>query len=293
MKMNRRNVIKRVLGAAGIAIGSGFLPDRIVRARLNNTLRADSELRSSVCKWCYPDIPLEQLCEAGVDFGLQSVELLDPDEWGILKKYNMTCAMSNGSSLMISRGFNNPAYHDQLKKDYSLLIEKAADSGIEKIVCFSGNRDGLSDKEGLENCLVGLDPVIKHAEKKGVVICMEPLNSVLDHPDYQCDSTEWAVELAKRVDSENFKILYDIYHMQIMEGNVIATIRKYSEFIAHYHTGGVPGRNEIDESQELNYPAICRAIAETGFQGFIGQEFIPKSGDPIQSLRQGIEICTV
>ena len=164
---------------------------------------------------------------------------------------------------------------------------------VPNVVCFSGRREGLSDEKGLAHCAAGLKQIMPVAEEHGVTVCMELLNSTVDHPDYQCDHTEWGVELVERVGSPRFRLLYDIYHMQIMEGDVIRTIRNHHDAIAHYHTGGVPGRNEIDDTQELHYPAIVRAIAETGYEGFIGQEFVPTADDPLRSLREAIEICTV
>ncbi|MEM7551333.1 MAG: TIM barrel protein [Bacteroidota bacterium] len=250
-------------------------------------------LKHSVCRWCYPNIPLEQLCEASKEIGIQSIELLNPQEWIVVKKYGLTCAMANSSPLHITKGFNNPIYHEQLKKDYLGLLSKANDFGIEKIICFSGNRDYVSREGGLENCLKGLDEIIQEASKLGITICMELLNSKIDHIDYQCDKTAWGVELVNRLGNDHFKLLYDIYHMQIMEGDVIRTIQTYSDYFAHYHTGGVPGRHEIGETQELNYSAIMKAIVETGYDGFIGQEFIPSSEKPLESLKEGVRICDV
>ncbi|NJO03650.1 MAG: TIM barrel protein, partial [Bacteroidia bacterium] len=190
-------------------------------------------------------------------------------------------------------GFNDPQYHDQLVKGYLEVIPKAAEAGISSLICFSGNRNGLDDETGMKNCALGLKKIMATAEKYRVNIVMELLNSKIDHKDYQCDHTTWGVALADAIGSDRFKLLYDIYHMQIMEGDVIRTIRDYQKYIAHYHTGGVPGRNEIDESQELYYPAIMKAIVETGYAGFVGQEFIPKRTDKISSLKQGLEICQV
>ncbi len=201
--------------------------------------------------------------------------------------------MANGSPLGIEVGFNDPKNHEQLKKDFLELIPKAADHGLKNIICFSGNRNGISDEAGIENCSKGLAPIVKEAQKYGINIVMELLNSKVDHDDYQCDHTTWGVALADKLGADNFKLLYDIYHMQIMEGDVIATIRKYKDYIGHYHTGGVPGRNEIDETQELNYAAIMKAIQATGFDGFVAQEFIPKRKDALASLQQGVKICDI
>ena len=193
----------------------------------------------------------------------------------------------------LQKGFNNLSHHSQLLKDYSVNIPKAADAGLKNVICFSGNANGLTSQQGLENCARGLDPVMKVAAKYDMLVSMELLNSKVDHKDYQCDYTSWGVKLCEKLGSPNFKLLYDIYHMQIMEGDVIATINKYSKYIGHYHTGGVPGRNEIDETQELYYPAIMQAIVNTGFKGFVAQEFIPKRPDKLASLKQGVVICDI
>ena len=193
----------------------------------------------------------------------------------------------------LTEGFNDPKNHDFLIKSYIEGIDKAADAGVKNLICFSGNRNEISDSQGMEHCAIGLDKVVKHAEKKEVLLVMELLNSKVNHPDYQCDHTNWGVELVKKIGSPNFKLLYDIYHMQIMEGDVIRTIRDNHQYFGHYHTGGVPGRNEIDDTQELYYPAIMEAIVETGYKGFVAQEFIPKNEDALDSLKKAIEICDV
>jgi hydroxypyruvate isomerase len=249
-------------------------------------------IHHSVCQWCYDTIPLEELAEAAKDIGISSVELLNSDQWPAVIKQGLTCAMGYASSLGLTKGFNDPSLHQQFLKDYAAAIPKAADAGIKNLICFSGNRNGLSDIVGLENCARGLEAVVKLASKYNVTIVMELLNSKVDHKDYQCDHTEWGVKLCEKVGSPNFKLLYDIYHMQIMEGDVTDTISKHQNYIAHYHTGGVPGRHEIDESQELYYPAIMKAIVKTGFKGYVAQEFIPK-GDPLTSLRAAVRLCDV
>ncbi len=247
----------------------------------------------SVCRWCYASIPLEALCEMAQECGIHSIELLSPADWGTVLQRGLKVALSNGSSLGIPRGFNDPSHHEQLGKELMEIIPRAADQGIPQIIVFSGNRRGLTDEEGLEHCAAGLAPVVRMAEAYNVRIIMELLNSKIDHPDYQCDHTPWGVRLVDKVGSDHFKLLYDIYHMQIMEGDVIRTIRDYSAYIAHYHTAGVPGRHEIDDSQELNYSAIMKAIADTGFAGFVAQEFIPSGENKLQSLRESIRICSV
>lgn len=248
-------------------------------------------VKQSLCRWCYGGIPLDQLAAAAKKIGYQSIELVTPEEFPTLQEAGLTCAMLSGADA-IDRGFNRTAHHDQLKIALTDHIEFAAKHGLPNVICFSGNRRGMSDEEGLENCTAGLKQIVGLAEKKNVTICMELLNSRVDHGDYMCDRTPWGVELVKQVGSPRFKLLYDIYHMQIMEGDVIRTIRDHKDAIGHYHTGGNPGRHEIDETQELNYPAIMRAIVETGYDGYVGQEFIP-ARDPLTSLAEGFRVCDV
>lgn len=250
-------------------------------------------VKHSVSRWCFDSIPLEKLCEEAVKIGIRSVELQGPEEWPIIKKYGLTCAMPWGAGLGIEKGFNDLKLHDELIASYEAIFPKLQAAGLDKIICFSGNRNGLSDEQGIENCALGLKKLMPSAEKHGVTLVMELLNSKVNHKDYQCDLTEWGVKLCKATGSENFKLLYDIYHMQIMEGDVIATIRKHHKYIAHYHTAGVPGRNEIDNTQELYYPAIIKAIMDTGYTGYIGHEFIPRHLPPVESLKQGVEICDI
>lgn len=263
------------------------------------------KIQHSVCKWCYKDISLEDLCIAGKEFGLTSIDLIDPVDFPTLKKHGMHCAMVNYPSAeveiggvkkkigSIPLGFNRLEHHDTLFALYEEQIKLAVDAGYSNIICFSGNRDGLDDETGLENCAVGLKRLMPLCEKHGVTLTMELLNSKVNHADYMCDLSSWGAALCDKVGSEHFKLLYDIYHMQIMEGDIIATIRDRHQYFSHYHTGGVPGRAEIDETQELHYPAIMRAIVETGFTGWVAQEFIPKREDKIASLKQAVGICTV
>jgi hydroxypyruvate isomerase len=221
---------------------------------------------------------------------------LQPKEFPILKEHRMTCAMVSSPTVDglggIERAWNRVEHHDKLVGAYEARIKEVAEAGMTNLICFSGNRKGLDDEKGIENCALGLKRIMSTAEKYKVNICMELLNSKVNHKDYQCDRTPWGVEVCKQVGSERMKLLYDIYHMQIMEGDMIATIKKYKDYIAHYHTGGVPGRNEIDETQEINYPAVMRAIVDTGYKGFVAQEFIPKR-DPLTSLRQAVGLCDV
>jgi hydroxypyruvate isomerase len=287
--MNRKQALKTIAATAASAVA---LPEI---AKAMNTLPAElkNNINHSVCQWCYGSIPLEDLAKAAKEIGLKSIELLRPNEWATVQKHGLTCAMGYVTEFGLDKGFNDPSLHEKFLKDYSNNIPKAADAGLKNVICFSGNANGLSYEQGLENCAKGLAPVIKIAEKYNITMQMELLNSKVDHKDYQCDHTEWGVKLCEKLGSPNFKLLYDIYHMQIMEGDVIATIRKHQKYIGHYHTGGVPGRNEIDETQELYYPAIMKAIVETGFKGFVAQEFIPKRPDKLASLKQGVGICDV
>ncbi len=286
--MDRRNFMK----SAGLVTGA--LAARVAAdtdSAIRSLRRSDHQVNHSVCKWCYPDMTVSQLAEAAAKLGIQSVELLDPEEWMAARAHGLTCAMANGP-MTIEVGFNHEENHDRLIPDYLKRVEEVAADGLRNVICFSGNRNGISEKRGLDNCVKGLRPVVEAAERAGITVCMELLNSRVNHLDYQCDRTEWGVELCDRVGSDHFKLLYDIYHMQIMEGDIIRTIRTYHPYIAHYHTGGNPGRNEIDESQELNYRAIMEAIVETGHTGYVAQEFIP-TRDPITSLAEAIEICDV
>ncbi len=289
MKITRKQALKTL--AVG-AMGSVTISSMGFSAKDLAPLSLKGNINHSVCQWCYGAMPLEELVQAAKAMGIKSVELLNAEQWPVAIKHGITCAMAYGSSVGLNKGFNDPTLHSQLLKEYSVNIPKAADAGLKSVICFSGNRNGLSDEKGLEHCARGLEPVLKIAAKHNITICMELLNSKKDHQDYQCDHTAWGVQLCEKTGSANFKLLYDVYHMQIMEGDVIATIRKYNKYIGHYHTGGVPGRNEIDESQELYYPAIMRAIVETGFKGFVAQEFIPAK-DPLTSLRAAVTLCDV
>lgn len=257
-----------------------------------NTAWKDN-LNQSICQWCFGNIPLEELCEMAKELGYKSIELLGPKDWPTVQKYGLTCAIAYASDIGLNRGFNDPTLHEELKRQYLENLPKAADAGLKQVICFSGNRNGLSDEAGLENCAKGLEPIVKEAEKLGLMVSMELLNSKVDHKDYQCDRTHWGVELVEKVGSPNFKLLYDIYHMQVQEGDVIATIKNNHEYIGHFHTAGVPGRHEINQSQELNYPAIMTAIYDTGFKGFIGQEFIPTYDSKKMALKEAYGICDV
>ena len=288
-KVTRRSALRKIAGTAALAGAPAILSSSSQAAPPR---RINGQIKHSVSKWCYPDLSIAELAEAGKEFGLQSIELLGPEDWPAVKEHGLTCAMCNGPG-SIEEGFNRLENHDELVPAYEERIHKVAEAGFTNLICFSGNREeGLSDEEGMENCARGLKQITPVAEERGVVLVMELLNSKVNHPGYMCDHTDWGVALCEMVGSDNFKLLYDIYHMQIMEGDVIRTIRNNHEYFAHYHTAGVPGRHEIDETQELYYPAIVRAIEETGYEGFLGQEFVPTK-DPLASLENAIDICTV
>jgi hydroxypyruvate isomerase len=287
-----RDISRReAVGAIGAVAAAMILTPRSILARSVSGAASASRLKQSVSRWCYGRIPLDDLCEAAKSIGYKSVELLDEADWPVPKKHGLECAMANGFG-KIPVGFNRPDNHDKLVADAEVMIPKAAAAGVPNIVVFSGNRAGLSDGEGIANCIAGLERVTPTAERHGVTLCLEMLNSKVDHKDYQADHTAWGVQVVQGVGSPRLKLLYDIYHMQIMEGDVIATIRANFQHIAHFHTGGVPGRAEIDETQELNYRRVMQAIADLGYTGFVGQEFVPKR-DPLTSLKQAYEICDV
>ncbi len=246
----------------------------------------------SACLWCYR-MPIAEFAPAARALGLEGVDLVPPADFATLKEHGLTCTMTHGVWGGIQRGLNRKEHHAPIRDSLLELIDATADAGFSRVICFSGNRGGQDDAEGLKLCAEGIKLVLARAEARKVMLCMELLNSRVDHPDYQCDQTEWGVELCKAVSSERFKLLYDIYNMQIMEGDVIRTIRKHHAYFGHYHTGGNPGRGEIDETQELFYPAIVRAILATGYQGVIAQEFVPKRPDKLASLAQGVGICDV
>ena len=292
-QITRRTALGQMAGTAAVAVAAASLTHRLSAADAAAGAALKGHINHSVCKWCYDKIPLEDLCVAGKGMGLQSIELLGPKDWPTLKKHGLTCSMANGAGMGIEKGWNRPELHDKLVESFTEVIPQVAEAGLVNLITFSGNRAGLDDEKGLENCALGLKRIMKLAEDKKVTIVMELLNSRVNHKDYQCDHTAWGVELCKRIGSERFKLLYDIYHMQIMEGDLIATIKKSNAYIAHYHTGGVPGRNEIDETQEINYPPVMKAIVDTGYKGFVAQEFIPKRPDALASLRQGVNICDV
>jgi hydroxypyruvate isomerase len=287
--VSRRDFVKGsttglVAGAVGLltaADASAQEADRTLKGRI----------RQSVCKWCYGKQPLDEFAAACAKIGIKSIELVEPGEWPVLKKHGLICAMTPSHG--IGKGLNRKENHAECLAQIRAGIEKTAEAGFPNVICFSGNRAGMNDDEGMTNCEIAVKEIIGFAEEKKVTLCMELLNSKRNHKDYMCDRTAWGGALVRRVGSSNFKLLYDIYHMQVQEGDVIATIREYKDCIGHYHTAGVPGRNEIDDTQELYYPAIMKTIVETGFTGYVGQEFIPKSNDPLKSLAEAVKLCDV
>ena len=297
IKQNRRNLIKNLL-ASSVAMGAtSLLPSFATATPHQNELKLKGNINHSVCQWCYNFIPLEELCLAVKEIGFGAIDLLGPKDWPMLQKYNLFSSMCYiDGPVSLTNGFNNKTYHQQLIKSYEDVIPLMAKAGYKNLICFSGSRNGMDDETGLNNCVEGLKKILPLAEKNGVTLQMELLNSKIDHKDYMCDKTAWGVELCKRTGSENFKLLYDIYHMQIDEGDVIRTIKDNHQYIGHYHTAGVPGRHELDEKQELNYPAIMNAILATGFKDYVAQEFIPtakETKDKIAALKTAVHICDV
>lgn len=289
--LSRRTALKNIVaGTAALGV-SAAIPTFAMEQTKSTKLKGN--INHSVCRWCFSKMELDDLCIEAKKIGIKAIDLVGPKDWPILKKHGLYSSMCNGAEINLVDGWNDPQFHATLIKNYSEMIPKVAEAGYTQLICFSGNRRGKDDETGLKNCVEGLKQVLPLAEKHGVVLVMELLNSKVNHKDYQCDHTAWGAELAKRLGSENFKLLYDIYHMQIDEGDVIRNIQTFHPYISHYHTAGVPGRNEIDDTQELFYPAIMKAILATGFKGYVAQEFIPKYADKIKSLRDAVNICDV
>ena len=290
-KINRREAIKRVSAGTSAAALFPLQMSNEMESSRNKILKGN--INHSVCDWCFPELSLEELCVVAKEIGLVGIDLIDPSGWATLKKHGLISTMCEGAEISLTEGFNDTQYHQKLIDSYLNHIDLVADAGFKNLICFSGNRRGMDDETGLKNSVKGLKKIMSRAEKRGVVIQMELFNSKVNHPDYMCDNSSWGIELCKRLDSPNFKLLYDIYHMQISEGDIIRTIRESHEYFGHYHTAGVPGRHEIDETQELFYPAIMKAIVDTGYTGYVAQEFIPTNDKPIDSLKRAISICDV
>ena len=288
--MSRRHLLKSLAGGAAAMAAMGITG---THARAEETMagaKLKGRIKQSVSKWCFGGIPMKDFCKACADMGILGIDLVGPGDWPVLKEFGLigTCTPSGG----IGKGLNRKENHAECLAQIRSAIEKTAEAGFPTVICMSGNRAGLSDEEGAANCVEGLKQIAGLAEEKKITVVMELLNSKRDHGDYQCDHTAWGAGVCKKVGSPRVKLLYDIYHMQIMEGDVIATIRENIQYIGHVHTGGVPGRNEIDDTQELYYPAIMRAIADSKYDGYVAHEFVPKH-DPLTSLRQAVAICDV
>lgn len=287
---------RRTFIGTSAAASVGLMSGKTTNAMPSNNLERPElkgNINHSACYWCYNKIPLDEFLGNLKGLGVMAIDLVGPEDWPLLKKHGIHASMCLGAGKGIPEGWNDPKLHEELIADYLRVIPLVAKAGYTNLICFSGNRNGMDDQVGLQNCAEGLKKIIPTAEKHGVVIQMELLNSKVDHEDYMCDHAEWGVELCKAVGSENFKLLYDIYHMQIMEGDIIRNIQDYHEYFGHYHTGGNPGRNEINDTQELFYPAIMKAIVATGYKGHVAQEFIPTWDDKIAALKEGVTICDV
>jgi hydroxypyruvate isomerase len=293
---SRRKALKQIVMGT-VAMGAVNPIVSFAAENMEENYKLKGNINHSVCSWTYNFLPLEEMCAMVKKLGLSAIDLLAPKDWPTVQKHGITCSMCyTAGKISLTEGWNNPANHEWLIKDFTEAIPLVAKAGYKNLICFSGNRKGMDDETGMKNCVTGLKQIMGLAEQHGVIIQMELFNSKVDHKDYMCDKSAWGVELCKRLGSPNFKLLYDIYHMQINEGDVIRTIRDNHQYFGHYHTAGVPGRHEIDESQELFYPAIMKAIVATGYKGYVAQEFIPtgKEGkDKIAALEKAIQICDV
>ncbi len=293
-QMSRRSVLKTAGGAAIALAAAGHtasvLADDSSTSSTDGPVIHNGHLQQTLCQWCYTKLSLEELCRAGARLGYKGIDLVGPETFPTLGKYGLVGTMTPSHG--ITKGVNRKENWDECLGKIRKSIDATSEAGFPNVICFSGNRGGMSEHEGLLNCAEALKQVVGQAEKKNVTICMELLNSKVNHPDYMCDHSKWGIELVKAVGSDRFKLLYDIYHMQIMEGDVIATIKKDHQYFAHYHTAGVPGRHEIDDTQELYYPAVMKAILATGYKGWIGQEFLPVH-DTVASIAQAARICDV
>ena len=291
-EIQRRKVLKNLILGGSAVVAAPALSFAACDMKETSTALKGA-INHSVCRWTFDGLSVEELCVAVKRLGFAAIDLVGPDDWPTLKKHGVYSSMCNGAEISLTQGWNDKKFHPTLLKNYSEHIDLVASAGYKNLICFSGNRNGMDDETGLKNCADGLKSLMAIAESRGVVLVMELLNSKVDHKDYMCDNSAWGVELCKRIGSPNFKLLYDIYHMQVDEGDVISTIKNNHQYFAHYHTAGVPGRNEIDDTQELNYPAIMKAIHATGFKGYVAQEFIPKQKDGLASLQQAIAICDI
>ena len=286
-RLSRRNVLKSVLSGATLA----SLPP-VSWSQENAPIKRKGNIRQSVSRWCYQRIPLDKLCAFAAEIGLKAVDLLNSDEFEVPARYGLVCSMGYGGGGEIASAMNRPENHTKIEEGFRKYIPLAAKAGVPNVITFSGNRNGMSDEEGARNTIAGLNRVKKIAEDHGVTICIELLNSKVDHHDYMCDHSAWGVQVVQAVNSPRVKLLFDIYHMQIMEGDLVRTIQKNIDWIAHFHTGGVPGRHELDATQEVQWDGVMRGIAATNFRGYVAHEFVP-TRDPLASLRQAADLCDV
>jgi hydroxypyruvate isomerase len=289
-RITRRSMIRQV--ASEVAVCSLAAAPVLSSAAELQTAQRKGRIRQSVSRWCYEKIALEELCEKGAAMGLKAIDLLNEDEWEVPRRYGLVCSMGYGGGGEIHSGMNRVENHARIEEAFRKSIPRAAKLAVVNVITFSGNRGGMSDEEGMKNTIAGLNRVKNIAEDHGVTICMELLNSKVDHKDYMCDHTAWGVRVMEAVNSPRVKLLYDIYHMQIMEGDLIRTIGENIEWLGHFHTGGVPGRHELDNTQEVNWAGVMRAIAATKYAGYVAHEFLP-ARDPLQSLKEAVELCDV
>jgi hydroxypyruvate isomerase len=290
--ISRRHLLKGVAGSAAAMAAMGLVNGQAKAEGAMAGAKLKGRIKQSVSRWCFGKIPMDEFCKACAEMGIKGIDLIGPRDWPTMKKYGLVGTCTPGS-IGIAKGLNDKANHAKALAKLRGAVEATADAGFPNVICMSGNRGNISDEEGQANCVEALKQVAGLAEKKGVTVVMELLNSKVDHKDYHGDHTKWVVDVCKKVGSPRVKALYDIYHMQIMEGDLIRTIRDNIDTIGHFHTGGNPGRNEIDETQEICYPAVMKAIAETGFEGWVAHEFVPKRKPPLDSLRQAVRICDV
>lgn len=289
--MQRRTLLKNMaLGSLLVPVG---LPQALANGLPPVAESLKGNIRHSVCRWTYDQLSLEELCLLVKKIGFTAIDLVEPKEFPILKKHGIDSSMCTGAHISLTEGWNDPKNHPVLIENYLKYIDLVADAGYKNLICFSGNRNGMPEDEGLKNCVNGLKQIMPKAEKRGVIIQLELFNSKVNHPDYMADSSRWGIQLCKALGSENIKLLYDIYHMQIMEGDIIHTIQENHHYFGHYHTAGVPGRHELNELQELNYPAIMKAIHATGYQGYVAQEFIPTASDKNKALAEAVQLCDI
>ncbi|AXC13448.1 Hydroxypyruvate isomerase [Acidisarcina polymorpha] len=275
---------------AGMAASAGLASAQA--AADTGAMIRKGNIRQSVSRWCYKDVPLDDLCAYSAKIGLKGVDLLEVSEWDAPKKYGLICTMGYAGGGSIPDALNRLENHAAIEAAFRKNIPLAAKAGVPNVITFSGNRRGMSDEEGAKNCVIGLNRLKKIGEDNGVTICMELLNSKVNHKDYMCDHTAWGVGVMQEVNSPNVKLLYDIYHMQIMEGDLIRTITDNQKWLGHFHTGGVPGRHELNDQQEVQWDGVMRGILATGYKGYVAHEFVP-TGDPLTSLRQAVELCDV